>query len=69
MFLILCSSFSGYDDELTWGAIWLYKATGETAYLTKAKGFWDEFNIGAGAVQFGWDDKRAGCYVCAQLNI
>jgi len=29
-------SWSGYADELTWGAVWLYLATGEQAYLDKA---------------------------------
>jgi len=31
------SSYSGYNDELAWGAIWLYKATGDSSYLDKAK--------------------------------
>jgi len=31
------TSFSGYNDELAWGAIWLYKATGDISYLQKAK--------------------------------
>ncbi len=30
-------SWSGYQDELTWGAIWLHRATGEAAYLTQGK--------------------------------
>ncbi|NPA27836.1 MAG: hypothetical protein GXN91_02130, partial [Epsilonproteobacteria bacterium] len=31
------TSFSGYNDELAWGAIWLYLATGDNSYLEKAK--------------------------------
>ena len=31
------NSWSGYNDELVWGAIWLYRATGEAAYLAKAE--------------------------------
>ena len=31
------TSFSGYYDELSWGAIWLYLATGDNTYLDKAK--------------------------------
>jgi len=31
------TSFSGYNDELSWGAIWLYLATGDNTYLDKAK--------------------------------
>ncbi len=26
-------SFSGYEDELLWAAVWLYKATGDKIYL------------------------------------
>ena len=32
-------SYSGYSDELAWGAVWLYKATGDTDYLNKAKSY------------------------------
>ncbi|MRJ02567.1 MAG: hypothetical protein GXO19_04120, partial [Epsilonproteobacteria bacterium] len=31
------TSYSGYNDELAWGAIWLYQATGDPNYLDKAK--------------------------------
>merc|ERR1719471_1516389 len=34
-------SFSGYKDELVWAAIWLYKATGEEEYKTKAQSLYD----------------------------
>ena len=30
------NSWSGYKDELTWGAVWLYLATGDQKYLDKA---------------------------------
>src|SRR5262245_18274516 len=30
-------SFSGFKDELVWGALWLYRAIGEIAFLTKAQ--------------------------------
>ncbi len=30
-------SWSGYQDELVWGALWLYRATGDKAYLAKAE--------------------------------
>jgi endoglucanase len=33
------TSFSGYWDELVWGALWLYKATGDGSYLTKAQSY------------------------------
>ena len=31
------NSYSGYEDELAWSAAWLYRATGESAYLEKAR--------------------------------
>ncbi len=46
-----------------WGALWLYRATGDAQYLYKAQAAWDEFALGEGAVQFSWDDKRPGAYV------
>ena len=30
-------SYSGYQDELAWGAAWLYRATNDPSYLTKAE--------------------------------
>jgi len=30
-------SFSGYEDELAWAAVWLYLATQQKSYLTKAE--------------------------------
>jgi endoglucanase len=63
------NSWSGYWDELVWGAIWLYKATGDTTYLTKAETYYanlpkmnqtttPEYNWG-----LAWDDKTYGDYV------
>ncbi|MEY3896716.1 MAG: hypothetical protein RLZZ214_2236, partial [Verrucomicrobiota bacterium] len=61
-------SWSGYQDELVWGAIWLHRATGEVAYLTKARtGYQALSGGGAGnhPYQWGlsWDDKSFGCYI------
>ena len=67
------NSWSGFYDELAWGAIWLYRATGETAYLDKAESF-----VTTGAGGFGtegqtsylpykwtqdWDSKHYGSYL------
>ncbi|WP_255949529.1 glycoside hydrolase family 9 protein [Streptomyces odontomachi] len=63
------NSWSGYQDELVWGAIWLYKATGDSTYLSKAETYYadlpkmnqtttPEYNWG-----LAWDDKTYGCYV------
>lgn len=53
---------SGYNDELAWAATWLYKATGEKAYLTKAIDLAEllgKDDVGA----FGWDSKNAGVHL------
>ncbi|KAG7167415.1 Endoglucanase E-4-like 5 [Homarus americanus] len=60
-------SWSGYGDELLWGALWLYRATGDDTYLTKAQEAWDEFNLAEGALQFSWDDKKAGAYALGSM--
>ncbi|XP_042224634.1 endoglucanase E-4-like [Homarus americanus] len=59
-------SWSGYGDELLWGALWLYRATGDDTYLTKAQEAWDEFNLAYGG-SYGWDDKKAGCYALGMM--
>lgn len=38
-------SHSGYKDELVWGAIWLYRATKDASYLTKAEKYYNEFGL------------------------
>lgn len=62
-------SYSGFQDELVWGATWLYKASGDNSYLqyliTNA-------NTLGGATttvnSFDWDNKYAGAQVLiAQL--
>ncbi|KAG7174916.1 Endoglucanase 1-like [Homarus americanus] len=60
-------SWSGYGDELCWGALWLYRATRNDTYLMKAHEAWDEFDLGAGAEEFSWDDKKAGVYALFTL--
>jgi hypothetical protein len=58
-------SFSGYNDELVWGAIWLYRATGDASYLTKAETLYAQTGPGTGVYQgtHDWDDKTAGSSV------
>ncbi len=54
------NSWSGFYDELAWAGAWLYLATGDKTYITKAKEFypkacqdynwamcWDDVHIGA----------------------
>ena len=63
------NSWSGYQDEIVWGAIWLYKATGNSSYLTKATteyaflGNEGQTNFKAYKWGLAWDDKSYGCYV------
>lgn len=61
-------SWSGYQDELVWAALWLHRATGKSEWLDKAR---SEYALlptdGSGGRPFtwglSWDDKSYGCYV------
>jgi endoglucanase len=61
-------SYSGYKDELVWGALWLYRATNDMTYLTSAETAYDAVsNEGQTAYKpykwtIAWDDKIYGCY-------
>ena len=58
------NSWSGYQDELVWGALWLHRATGDAAYLTKAKLDYPALNGGSRYTwALSWDDKSYGCYI------
>ncbi|XP_062073155.1 endoglucanase 3-like [Humulus lupulus] len=52
-------SYSGYKDELLWGAAWLLRATNDFTYFNfiKSLGASDSPDI------FSWDNKYAGAYV------
>lgn len=56
-------SWSGYEDELIWGALWLYRATGETAYLQKAKNSFNALGFTLHDRALDWDNKFYGTYV------
>ncbi|ESO99347.1 hypothetical protein LOTGIDRAFT_113640, partial [Lottia gigantea] len=47
---------SNVTDELTWGALWLYKATGDKSYLAEA----EKHHESGAAWGFSWDEKTAG---------
>ncbi|XP_024164480.1 endoglucanase 17 [Rosa chinensis] len=69
--------FSGYMDELLWGASWLYKATGAADYWNYVRENIDKmestvirnFNgdpvsyINGAVTEFGWDSKHSGINV------
>jgi len=63
------NSWSGYNDELVWGAIWLYRATNDTAYLDKAKSYYANLSNEPQTTTksykwtIAWDDKSYGAYV------
>ena len=63
------NSWSGFNDELVWGAIWLYRATGETAFLTKAQADYanlsnqPQTSLKSYKWTHAWDDKSYGSYV------
>ncbi|XP_037479972.1 endoglucanase 13-like [Triticum urartu] len=57
-------SASGYQDELLWGAAWLYEATGDQDYLDYVARNADAFGGTGWAVrEFSWDNKYAGVQV------
>ncbi|CAL1409767.1 unnamed protein product [Linum trigynum] len=52
-------SYSGYKDELLWGAAWLFRATNEVQYynIIKSLGADDQPDL------FSWDNKYSGAHV------
>lgn len=50
------TSWSGYEDELVLGAIWLYRATGDTSYLTKAENYYRQGIGHIGSYTMATDD-------------
>ncbi|KAF3634251.1 Endoglucanase 11 [Capsicum annuum] len=60
------ASVSGYEDELLWASLWLYKATDKEEYLeyviNKANSFG---GIGWAITEFSWDVKFAGLQIIA----
>lgn len=54
------NSWSGYNDEISWSAMWLYRCTQDATYLTTAKQFIQFGNL---AATLSWDDKSYGTYL------
>ncbi|CAH9073036.1 unnamed protein product, partial [Cuscuta epithymum] len=52
-------SYSGYQDELLWGAAWLLRATNDLRYLKFIK----KIKVNGLPDLFSWDNKYAGAYV------
>ena len=63
------NSWSGYNDELVWGALWLHMATKDAAYLAKAEAGYANLSVENQTTTrsykwtHAWDDKSYGCYV------
>jgi len=64
------NTYSGYEDELAWGAAWLLRATGDESYLDKynviaSKKYesYDPKKFLGSTGPISWDDKRPGCYI------
>lgn len=60
-------SWSGYQDELVWSSLWLYRATGQRNYLQAAETLYTGLNNGspekAWSWTHSWDDKSYGSYL------
>ncbi len=67
-------SWSGYQDELVWGAYWLYKATGDATYLAKAESEYDKLGTENQTTTHkykwtvAWDDKTFGAYALLAME-
>ena len=68
------SSYSGYNDELAWGALWLYYATNDEQYLSKYKAIADKEYSPQDPKKYpgcdgpiSWDDKRPGAYILGAI--
>ncbi|ORX41785.1 putative cellulase [Piromyces finnis] len=68
-------SYSGFNDELVWGAAMLYAATGEQTYKDKVDKIWntpygeldpDRFLGSTGPIS--WDDKKAAAYALMAIT-
>ncbi|KAG6397720.1 hypothetical protein SASPL_143890 [Salvia splendens] len=53
-------SYSGYHDELMWGASWLHRASANQSYLSYIQSNGHILGADDDVYSFSWDDKRAG---------
>jgi endoglucanase len=67
-------SWSGYQDELVWGAYWLYKATGDATYLAKAEAEYDKLGTENQSTTksykwtVAWDNKQFATYALLAME-
>jgi hypothetical protein len=62
-FIPICNRSGDYKDELVWAAVWLYRATNDNTYLTKAEQLYSDFGLGNWNGGFTWDQKISGLQV------
>ncbi|XP_075491684.1 endoglucanase 17-like [Primulina tabacum] len=55
--------FSGYQDELLWGAAWLHKATRNPNYLSYIQANGQTLGADESDSTFGWDNKHVGARI------
>ena len=67
-------SYNGYMDELVFGALWMYRLTGDEKYHEKFKAIadkeyeeQDDKKYPGVTGPISWDDKRPGAYMLAAL--
>jgi endoglucanase len=56
-------SYSGYQDELLWGAAWLHKATKNPMYLNYIQVNGQVLGAAEFDNFFGWDNKHVGARI------
>ncbi|KAI3787543.1 hypothetical protein L1987_42088 [Smallanthus sonchifolius] len=56
-------SYSGYNDELLWGAAWIHRATQDASYLSYIQSNGHIMGSEDDDFSFSWDDKRAATKV------
>ncbi|XP_024994097.1 endoglucanase 1-like [Cynara cardunculus var. scolymus] len=56
-------SYSGYNDELLWGAAWIHRASEDASYLSYIQSNGHTLGSDDDDFSFSWDDKRAGTKV------
>ncbi|CAO2162308.1 unnamed protein product [Urochloa humidicola] len=56
-------SYSGYQDELLWGAAWLHRATKSPTYLSYIQLNGQVLGADESDNTFGWDNKHAGARI------
>lgn len=61
---------NSFASQLVYGALWLYKATGNTTYRDKAANYYDQFKLGSVSVTpMDWSDATGAVHVLgAQLD-